>query len=108
MSTRIGVPSVNQPLVDEQGRLSQVWFRFFQSMVNQPPAATQITVGASPFAYVVNVPGTVFISGGTVTGLSVSRGTASVSITGQSVPVSQGDIVTVTYSVLPDVWFFPS
>jgi 3D (Asp-Asp-Asp) domain-containing protein len=97
-------------MVDEQGRVSQVWFRFLQQLVNQPAASAAITVSASPFTYTASFPGNVVINGGTVTGLSVSRGTTSVTVatTQKIIPLGQGDSVVVTYSVLPTMTWLPS
>lgn len=73
-------------------------------------AIATVTVGASPFAYAAPSAGTVLIVGGTVTAVTLKRGTAaavSVGATAGSVPVSAGDIVTVTYSAAPTMSFVP-
>ncbi|MGS0981013.1 hypothetical protein [Burkholderia glumae] len=73
-------------------------------------AIVAVTVGASPFAYTAPAAGTVLIVGGTVSAVTLKRGTASavsVGATAGSVPVSAGDIVTVTYSAAPTMSFVP-
>ncbi|TGB34395.1 hypothetical protein [Burkholderia thailandensis] len=73
-------------------------------------AIAAITVGASPFSYTATSAGTVVISGGTVSAVTLKRGTpAAISVgeTGGVVPVSAGDIVTVTYSAAPTMDFVP-
>lgn len=73
-------------------------------------AIASITVGASPFAYTAPAAGSVLIVGGTVSAVTLKRGTpaaVSVGATAGSVPVSAGDIVTVTYSAAPTMSFVP-
>jgi len=110
LSTSQGVPSSSIPIADENGRLAAVWFRFFQSLVNQPSAVAPVTVGVSPFSYTANQAGTLAIRGGTISAVSVSRGTISVPLASSVpvVPMGQGDVVTITYTVLPTVNFLPS
>lgn len=109
MSTSQGVPSPNVPMVDDQGRISQAWFRFFQQLVNQPSASQAVTVSGSPFTYTANTPGNIVINGGTVTALSVSRGTTTVTVSTATkiIPLGQNDSVIVTYSVLPTITWLP-
>lgn len=73
-------------------------------------AIASITVGASPFAYTAPAAGSVLIVGGTVSAVTLKRGApaaVSVGATAGSVPVSAGDIVTVTYSAAPTMSFVP-
>ncbi|MGV0128854.1 hypothetical protein [Burkholderia gladioli] len=73
-------------------------------------AIASITVGASPFVYTAPAAGTVLIVGGTVSAVTLKRGSpsaVSVGATAGSVPVSAGDIVTVTYSGAPTMSFVP-
>lgn len=73
-------------------------------------AIAAITVGASPFSYTAPAAGNVLIVGGTVSAVTLKRGSpsaVSVGATAGSVPVSAGDIVTVTYSGAPTMSFVP-
>lgn len=68
-----------------------------------------ITVGASPFTYTATGDGVVMVNGGTVSIIAFGR-QGSVIGTGQTqgmFPVSFGDAIRVTYSVLPNVRFIP-
>jgi hypothetical protein len=69
------------------------------------PAA--ITVGASPFTSIARSPGTAFVQGGTVTLIELGRGGVftNVGVVAGAVPLSTGDSVRVTYSVLPTMTF---
>lgn len=61
-----------------------------------------ITVGASPFSY-TNISGAkqlTFVNGGTVSAVAIN-GTTVVAGSNTSVPLQNGDYVTVTYSVAP-------
>lgn len=102
------VPNSNQPLVDNRGMITQVWLRFFNAVIGPAGAVSAITVGASPFAFTASQRGTVAVSGGTLTSVVINRAGTSVSLgTSRSVSVAPGDIVTVTYSVLPTMSFLP-
>ncbi|KVD81920.1 hypothetical protein WS62_23475 [Burkholderia sp. ABCPW 14] len=73
-------------------------------------AIAALTVGASPFAYTAQAAGTVVISGGTVSAVTLKRGSPAAISVGETagvVPVSAGDIVTVTYTVAPTMDFVP-
>jgi hypothetical protein len=60
-----------------------------------------ITVGASPFAYTAPYNQTVYITGGTVSGVVVNSATNIFTSTNCTVVLRQGENVTVTYSVIP-------
>jgi hypothetical protein len=73
-------------------------------------AIAAVTVTASPFSYTAQAAGFVVISGGTVSAVTLKRGTPAAISVGETagiVPVSAGDIVAVTYSVLPTMSFVP-
>jgi len=75
-------------------------------------AIAALTVGASPYAYTAPANGTVVITGGTVSAVTLKRGTPAAitagSATGVILPVSAGDIVTTTYSAAPTMSFVPA
>lgn len=73
-------------------------------------AIAAITVGASPFAYTAQAAGTVVVSGGTVSAITLKRGTPAAISVGETagvIPVSAGDIVSVTYSAAPTMSLVP-
>lgn len=100
-------PTYAQDLV-QKGKTSQSWYRFFQGVfVGTPPAAeVPVALTGSPFAYTASQKGFMIVTGGTVSAIQFTR--AQVTLTGQTsgiFPLSQGDILTVTYSALPTmVW----
>jgi predicted Rossmann-fold nucleotide-binding protein len=70
-------------------------------------ASAAVAVGASPFDYKVPGTGAVIVTGGTVTALSYGRNgtfTALGVIVG-IIPLSKGDTLRITYTVLPTVTF---
>ena len=100
------VPNLQAKLVDKFGYLIPPWNSFFQQLVQAAPAVASITVGVSPFLYTVNANGSLIVQGGTISNLALLRGTAIINLTGQIIiPISIGDTVRVTYSVLPTVKF---
>lgn len=104
------VPSSAQPIADGRGFITTPWQRFFNALVSAPAAFQTITVTSSPFTYVAGSNGSLTVSGGTVSGIDLTRSgtTLSTSLSGGIIPVANGDQVTVTYSVIPSVVFIPS
>lgn len=73
-----------------------------------PQAPTGVTVGASPFAYTAPTSGTVCASGGAITSVALARNGTTVytsALAADSVPVAKGDVVTITYTAAPTVYF---
>lgn len=105
------IPSTRETVVElapnGTQQFTRPWYRFFNalSQSNQAPAA--IAVGVSPFSYTAPQAGVVLISGGTVSAIAYGRGGVFTNIgtTAGPVPISQGDVVRVTYTVLPTMTF---
>ena len=76
--------------------------------VAQPVKA--VTVGASPFSYTMPFSGQVAITGGTVSAIDIIRQSTTVStgLTVGLIPASRGDIVRMTYTVVPTFTFLPT
>lgn len=106
----ITLPSLFAKLVDTSGRMLTPWNSYFQQFTQAPASAIDITVGISPFAYTVREPGTLSIAGGTITGVTLTRGSVVITLTTTNnlIPVGINDIVTVSYSVLPTLRLLPS
>lgn len=107
-----GVPSPILPATDpKSGKLASVWYQFLVRLAQltaESPMTTP-TVGASPFAFTATTIGNLFITGGTVNTITLTR--SGVSITCQSdqfIPMAAGDTVTLDYSVAPTMTFVPS
>lgn len=107
---KIGFPSLASPLVNPQtGVMASTWIQFFQSWLNPPPAIESITASGSPFSYTASMDGSLFISGGTVSDITITRGTITFTtgLISGILPMSKGDIVTITYTVVPLINFIP-
>ena len=105
----IPVPNRYAPFVDQLKRIVSPWSDYLQQFTQAPPTMLELDVGASPYAYQAKEPGLVAVIGGTVSAITLTRGSDTINVTGQRlVPVSIQDTVTITYSVLPDVHFIPS
>jgi hypothetical protein len=105
------LPDVNTPLTIK-GTINSSWFRCWQGLFSGTPTAnvSVVTVGVTPFTYAAPLGGTVIINGGTVSQVKFSRDGASFYVTGQAqgmFPVSQGDLLVISYSVPPTVTFVP-
>lgn len=102
------VPNSNQPLVNSGGYITPVWQRFFGALLGSPAAISAIAVGASPISFTASQRGTVAISGGTLTAVTLTRSGIVVALgTSRTVMVANGDVVTVSYSVAPTINFIP-
>ena len=103
------LPNRVVPFLDANGSVSLEWLYWFQSINGPGRPIVPTTVGASPFSYTAVTNGSVVVSGGTVSSLVLQRGTVAISlgITSGIIPVTQGDIVIITYTVLPTVSFIP-
>ena len=68
-----------------------------------------IAAGASPFAYTATERGTMNVSGGTVTGVTLTRNSIVVNMGALNGCYSMcaGDILTVTYTAAPALTFIP-
>lgn len=104
------VPSATQPLVNPQtGLITPEWMRLFAVQQAEAGKITHPAITASPYAFTANATGHLLVTGGTVASLSLSRArvTVATGLTSGFVPMSAGDVVTITYSVSPTVSFIP-
>lgn len=86
--------------------LTTSWRLFFQQFVQKAAAAVAVTLTGSPFLYTPNQNGNVYINGGTVSSVSLIRGSDTLDITGQKiVPIGIGDTIKIIYTVAPTVKF---
>jgi hypothetical protein len=105
----LSVPTFDTSL-HKGGKTSSVWYRYFQGIAQGIPPSNEATVsvGGSPFYYTAPSKGFLVINGGTVTAVQFTRSVTT--LTGQTsgiFPVSQGDVLTITYTVLPTLVFVP-
>lgn len=105
-------PNWSTPLVDLQtGYASPSWFEFFARLTTQPPPIVGVVPTGSPFTYTASTNGQLAVSGGTVSSITLSRAKMTnipTGVTSGIIPLSQGDSVTITYSVVPTINFIPS
>jgi trimeric autotransporter adhesin len=99
----------NTPFLNPDSNLvSHAWFKFFSGLVGTPNQETAVTVTTSPFIYTAPIAGTLFVKGGTVSSISITRSALyNIGVAAGPVPVSVGDVVTITYSAAPTAVFFP-
>lgn len=103
------VPNLIAALVDKAGLCLNPWTTFFQQFSQAPSPIKDIDVAASPFVYQVKEPGSIIVSGGTVSLVQFTRGQDTITLQENIlIPVCIGDIITTTYSVLPEIKFLPN
>lgn len=106
------LPNVLQNFVNGGRQIISPWIQYLQQFTIAPPAFIDVTVGTSPFDYVAAEPGNLFITGGTVSGITLTRGSDTITVFPSTanprlVPISIGDTVEITYSVKPTIKFIP-
>lgn len=88
------------------------WYRYFQAHdFGVPPGAeTVVTPTGSPFKYRVPRKGTIIVSGGTVSSLTIARSGPfyTTGTTSGTFHLAQGDQLQITYTVVPTVVFLPT
>ena len=104
------IPSY-ETAIAQKGQTTRSWFRWFQDQNNGLPTGAEVpvSVGGSPFAFTAPVAGYMILRGGTVSAVEFTRTVTT--LTGQTsgfFPLSQGDVLKVTYSALPVMVFVPS
>lgn len=111
------LPAYQPPSADEgPGKLEQAWYYLLRTLwqrlggAGATLPAQAVAPIASPYQYDSDISGTLVVQGGTVSEISIVRGTSNV-ITGQTsgaIPMLRGDTVSISYSVAPTLTFLPS
>ena len=97
--------------LSQGSKTTRSWWRWFQDQNNGLPKGAEIhvLVGGSPFSFTAPSGGYMIIRGGTVSAVELTRTVTT--LTGQTggfFPLSQGDVLKVTYSGLPVMVFVPN
>jgi hypothetical protein len=105
------IPNYPVPL-QVGGRTDKGWYFFWSGMFRglAPAAEAAVTVGDSPYVYSAPVRGSVIVNGGTVSAIAFSRDGTTFYTTGQTAGMfllCAGDLLRITYTVLPTVTFVP-
>lgn len=105
------IPTYTEPLVTGSAT-TRGWYTFHSGLLQGQPTGVPapIVPGVSPFSYVAPIGGTVILTGGTVSKVEVSRDGVKFYSTGMTsgmFPLSMGDTLKVTYSVVPTMTFIP-
>lgn len=110
MNLRKYYPVGNVPLASTRdGKVTDPWRQFFSQLTTQPGPIATVAPTGSPFAYQASESGDLLVKAGTVSDVSLTRGSVTVS-TGQTsgfFPMALGDTITVTYTVVPTLYFVP-
>lgn len=109
----VPLPNLGAAIANNLGKLLQPWVSYLQQFTQAPPDFADVSLGGSPFLYIAKEPGTIFVSGGTVSSITLTRGRITIIIatstaTPRLIPVGIEDSVSVTYSVLPTIQFIPA
>lgn len=106
-----GPPNPQVPLITGPSlTITPQWYQYLVSQTSAPPASTNVPPDASPFSYTASMRGSLLVAGGTVSAIAITRGrdVIGTSMTSGVVPLSQGDIATITYTVAPTLTFLAS
>ena len=108
------LPNLNAPLVDiKTGKCVPPWNTFFSQFGSPPAGVTNVVVGTSPFSFTPNINGSIVISGGTVSLITLTRGATIITIATSTanpivIPISIADTIIVTWTVKPTIQVVPS
>lgn len=104
------LPNRDAAISSSNNMLTDVWYNFMAFMASLKGKDIEaITVGASPYEYEATSMGSLHVAAGNVTSVVLQRGGVSLSCpTAGFVPVAAGDIVTVEYTVAPEMNFIPA
>lgn len=107
-----GIPTPTLPLTDpKSGLIASTWYQLITRLAQLTAERSfeSVAVGASPFVYEAYTIGNIFITGGTVSSITLTRGGISLTVpTNRFIPVAANDIVTVTHTGAPTMTFVPS
>lgn len=94
------------PWVDlKTGRLASPWNMFIQTLIQAPPSVQDITISSGEI-FTPNVDGNLIVTSGTISNISLMRGSVTINLTGQRIiPLAVNDSVAITYSVAPTLQF---
>ena len=102
-----GMPSPASKPLEKDGTFAHNHWRYLNALTDKPPQELAITIGATPTSFTAPANGSVIIVGGTISSITLARNAAyNLPITIGMVPMSNGDVLTVAYSVQPTmmVW----
>jgi len=102
-------PTAATPAVAQQNGswfFTNPWMIWFQQLASQPAAPFSVAPTGSPFNYTASGKGSLAVSGGTVSAITLTRGGETVPM-GNLIPMVNNDVATITYSVAPTLSFVP-
>ena len=106
--TQAGMPKPIAKPIKEDGTFTQDTWRYLNSLSSEPNAESAITLGPTPATFQATANGSVLVSGGTVSALSLTRNNAyNLGMTSGLIPLSIGDILTINYTGAPVCIWFP-
>ncbi len=104
------IPSTNAPIVNPStGQITTEWLKFFIGLSASSKAIKSASPTGSPWSFTATASGFLHVRGGTVSSVSLTRGriTIATGMTSGFFPLTQGDALTVSYTVAPTVNFLP-
>ncbi len=101
------VPRIDESAIDNNGYFTRTWYNFFASFQTGAGKIRSINPTSSPYSIEADSVGTITITGGSDIVVTLTR--AQKTITGLSglIPVSQDDVVVISYTIVPIVNFIP-
>lgn len=100
----IKLPDRNLPVVmsPDDLRMATAWYAFFVDLTSPASPIEPTTLGASPFVYTAVHPGTLFINGGDISAITLTRGRLTINLWPASFSVylgsDQGSVADNTFT----------
>lgn len=103
------VPSSKQKMVTAEGTVTPEYQRFFNALAGSAASFVSVTLTSSPMSYTASGLGHLNINGGTISALSLRRAGSTITLTTsvRMIPMSNADVVSITYTGTPTITFIP-
>jgi hypothetical protein len=106
--SEFSIPKPSAKIAGADGICQRDWWRYLLSFTSAPAKEIAVTVGASPTDYTAVSNGTLLVVGGTVSSIALKRlNSITTGLTSGLIPLSVGDTVTLAYSVIPTLVWYP-
>ena len=106
----LALPQPTQPLATK-GVVGDPWYRYFAGLFSGVPPAPEsgVKIGPSPFTFTAARGGSLIVNGGAVSVIQFARSATryTTGATQGMFPLSQGDSLTIQYSMAPTLTFVP-
>lgn len=103
----VAFPGAQVPFVQGDRTVTPIWLLWLRQFVSQPGPIVPVSLGPSPASFTASGAGSLVLSGGTVSSITLTRSSTVAHLGSGPVPMVNNDVATITYSVAPAASFIP-